>query len=114
MQCSAGDLGCRMGQVEQMIRYAYWNSGCKGIVIGVSGGVDSAVAAAFCCRAVGPDKVLGLSLPSAVSYQKGLRGRSRTLCHARYGAPHHQHRADACRVPATPRVYRHPRTCWAT
>jgi NAD+ synthase len=67
MQCSAGDLGCRMGQVEQMVRYAYWNSGCKGIVIGVSGGVDSAVAAAFCCRAVGPDKVLGLSLPSTVS-----------------------------------------------
>jgi len=67
MKCSTGDLGCRMGQVEQMIRYAYWNSGCKGIVIGMSGGVDSAVAAAFCCRAIGPDKVLGLSLPSAVS-----------------------------------------------
>lgn len=56
-----------MGQVEQMIRYAYWNSGCTGIVIGLSGGVDSAVAAAFCCRAVGPDRVLGISLPSAVS-----------------------------------------------
>jgi NAD+ synthase len=67
MKCSAGDLGCRMGQVEQMIRYAYWNSGCTGIVIGVSGGVDSAVAAAFCCRAVGPDRVLGLFLPSTVS-----------------------------------------------
>jgi len=56
-----------MGQIEQMIRYAYWNSHCIGIVVGVSGGVDSAVAAAFCCRAVGPDNVLGLSLPSAVS-----------------------------------------------
>lgn len=61
------ELGCWMGQVEQMIRYAYWNSGCKGIVIGVSGGVDSAVAAAFCCRAIGADKVLALSLPAAVS-----------------------------------------------
>jgi NAD+ synthase len=61
------ELGCRMGQVEQMIRYAYWNSGCKGIVIGVSGGVDSAVAAAFCCRAIGADKVLALSLPTAVT-----------------------------------------------
>jgi NAD+ synthase len=50
-----------------MIRYAYWNSGCTGIVVGVSGGVDSAVAAAFCCRAIGPDKVLGLSLPTSVS-----------------------------------------------
>jgi NAD+ synthase len=67
MQCLSGDLGCRMGQIEQMIRYSYWNSGCTGIVVGISGGVDSAVAAAFCCRAVGADKVLGLSLPSSVS-----------------------------------------------
>lgn len=62
-----GELGCRMGMVEQMIRYAYWNTGSKGIVVGMSGGIDSAVAAAFCCRAVGPANVLGLSLPSAVS-----------------------------------------------
>jgi NAD+ synthase len=61
------ELGCRMGQVEQMVRYAYWNSGSKGIVIGLSGGVDSAVAATFCCRAIGGDKVLGLTLPSNVS-----------------------------------------------
>jgi NAD+ synthase len=67
MICMETDLGCRMGQVEQMIRYAYWTSGCKGIVVGLSGGIDSAVAAVFCCRAVGGDKVLGLSLPSAVS-----------------------------------------------
>jgi NAD+ synthase len=63
----ATETGCRMGQVEQMIRYSYWNSGCTGIVIGLSGGVDSAVAAVFCCRAIGSDKVLGLSLPSSVS-----------------------------------------------
>ncbi|MFA4861515.1 MAG: NAD+ synthase [Methanoregula sp.] len=56
-----------MGQVEQMIRYAYWNTGSKGIVIGLSGGIDSAVAAAFCCQAVGPANVLGLSLPTEVS-----------------------------------------------
>jgi NAD+ synthase len=74
-----GDLGCRMGQVEQMIRYTYWNSGCKGIVVGVSGGVDSAVAAAFCCQAVGPEKVLGLSLPSAVSNPADIRDAS-DLC----------------------------------
>ena len=56
-----------MGRVEQMIRYAYWSSNCRGIVIGVSGGVDSAVALAFCCRAIGPSKVLALSLPSPVN-----------------------------------------------
>jgi NAD+ synthase len=67
------DLGCSMGRVEQMIRYAYWNTGCKGIVVGLSGGIDSAVAAAFCCRAIGPDKVLGLSLPSPVSNPADLK-----------------------------------------
>ena len=61
------ELGCRMGQVEQLIRYAYWKSGCRGIVIGMSGGVDSSVAATFCCSAIGGDKVLGLTLPSNVS-----------------------------------------------
>ena len=86
MQCLNGDLGCRMGQVEQMIRYAYWNSGCTGIVVGVSGGVDSAVAAAFCCRAVGPDKVLGLSLPSAVSNPEDCRDAA-VLC-SQFGMEH--------------------------
>lgn len=87
MACSDGDIGCRMGQVEQMIRYAYWNSGCTGIVIGVSGGVDSAVAAVFCCRAVGPDKVLGLSLPSAISSRQDCDDAA-ALC-AGLGLEHH-------------------------
>lgn len=82
----AADLGCRLGQVEQMIRYAYWNSGCTGIVIGVSGGVDSAVAAAFCCRAIGPEKVLGLSLPSAISNPKDCEDAA-LLC-AKLGMEH--------------------------
>ncbi|MFY9750790.1 MAG: NAD+ synthase [Methanoregula sp.] len=75
----AAELGCRMGQVEQMIRYAYWNSGCSGIVIGVSGGVDSALAAAFCCRAIGSDKVHGLSLPTSVSNPQDVRD-AQELC----------------------------------
>ena len=82
----ATELGCRLGQIEQMIRYAYWNSGCTGIVIGVSGGVDSAVAATFCCRAIGPEKVLGLSLPSAISNPEDCKDAA-TLC-ARLGMEH--------------------------
>jgi len=73
------ELGCRMGQVEQMIRYAYWKSGSKGIVIGLSGGVDSAVAATFCCRAIGGDKVLGLTLPSNVSNPADIKDAA-ALC----------------------------------
>jgi NAD+ synthase len=86
MLSADGDLGCRMGQVEQMIRYSYWKSGCTGIVIGVSGGVDSAVAAAFCCRAVGPEKVLGLSLPAAVSSKRDCED-AEALC-AQLGMEH--------------------------
>jgi NAD+ synthase len=73
------ELGCRMGQVEQMIRYAYWTSGSKGIVVGLSGGVDSAVAATFCCRAIGGEKVLGLSLPTSVSNPEDIVDAA-TLC----------------------------------
>ena len=92
----AAELGCRMGQVEQMIRYAYWNSGCTGIVVGVSGGVDSALAAAFCCRAIGPDKVLGLSLPTSVSNPQDEKDAAGTLRRPRYGAPGSKHRPHAC------------------
>ena len=73
------ELGCRMGQVEQMIRYAYWTSGSKGIVVGLSGGVDSAVAATFCCRAIGGEKVFGLSLPSSVSNPADIKDAA-VLC----------------------------------
>ncbi len=67
-----GDRGCALGRIEQMIRYAHWNSQGRGIVIGISGGVDSAVAAAFCCRAVGPEKVLGITLPASVTRQEDM------------------------------------------
>lgn len=35
----------------------------RGAVVGISGGVDSAVVAALCTRALGPAKVLGLIMP---------------------------------------------------
>lgn len=39
----------------------------RGFVVGVSGGVDSAVVAALCCRAVGSERVRGIFMPSAVT-----------------------------------------------
>jgi NAD+ synthase len=59
--------GCALGKIEQMIRYSCWQSGLDLIVIGVSGGIDSAVAATLCCRAVGGDRVLGLTMPTEVT-----------------------------------------------
>jgi len=39
----------------------------KGVVVGISGGVDSALVTALCARALGADKVLGLILPEKES-----------------------------------------------
>ena len=38
-----------------------------GIVIGISGGIDSAVAASLACNAIGKEKVLGVILPEKES-----------------------------------------------
>ena len=37
----------------------------RGMVIGLSGGIDSSVTATLCARAVGPERVLGLLLPDS-------------------------------------------------
>lgn len=46
--------------------YAY-KTGFKKVVLGISGGLDSAVVAALAAHALGPENVLGLSMPSAYS-----------------------------------------------
>ena len=35
----------------------------RGLIVGISGGIDSSVTAALCARAVGKDKVIGLQMP---------------------------------------------------
>jgi NAD+ synthase len=45
----------------------------RGAVLGISGGVDSAVVAALCVRALGKDRVLGLYMPEADSSHDSLR-----------------------------------------
>jgi NAD+ synthase len=45
----------------------------RGVVLGLSGGVDSSVAAALCVRALGPDRVLGLLMPERESSPDSLR-----------------------------------------
>ena len=41
----------------------------KGVVIGLSGGIDSAITAALCTKSIGSDKILGLILPEKESDQ---------------------------------------------
>jgi NAD+ synthase len=45
----------------------------RGAVLGISGGVDSAVVAGLCVRALGKDRVLGLYMPEADSSPDSLR-----------------------------------------
>ena len=45
----------------------------KGVVLGISGGVDSSVVAALCVRAFGPDHVLGVFMPEQDSEPDSLR-----------------------------------------
>ena len=45
----------------------------EGIILGLSGGIDSAVVAALCTKAVGPEKVLALILPDKDSKKEHLK-----------------------------------------
>ena len=73
------DMRCQAERIEQMIRYTLWDSGKKGVVVGLSGGVDSAVAAALSTRAIGSENMLGLLMPSAMTPEEDLRD-VRDLC----------------------------------
>jgi len=42
-------------------------SGAKGVVVGLSGGLDSAVVATLAARSLGPERVLGVILPASES-----------------------------------------------
>jgi NAD+ synthase len=54
-------------KISVLLRDTLKKSNAGGYVVGISGGVDSALAATLCCRAVGPARVRGIFLPSAVT-----------------------------------------------
>ena len=49
--------------LESFIRHVVEESGRRGVVLGLSGGLDSAVVATLCARAIGRERVLALGLP---------------------------------------------------
>ena len=53
-------------------------SGIEKIVLGMSGGIDSAVCAAIACDAVGPENVLGLAMPSRHSSDHSIEDAKAT------------------------------------
>ena len=63
-------------KIIQWIRRQVAACGAKGIVIGLSGGIDSAVASALCVKALGHKRVLGLFLPIESHAQDLRDGRA--------------------------------------
>jgi len=53
--------------------------GASGVVVGMSGGVDSSVVAVLSVRALGKDRVVGLSLPEAETLNPQDRGDAKEL-----------------------------------
>jgi NAD+ synthetase len=54
--------GLRLGLRENLTK-----QGLEAVVIGLSGGIDSSVVAAIAADALGPDRILGVALPTAYS-----------------------------------------------
>lgn len=59
--------------VEALRPLVHRTLGRKGVVVGVSGGVDSSVVLALCGRALGPEHVLALLMPEQDSAPETLR-----------------------------------------
>ncbi|NHJ02448.1 MAG: NAD+ synthase [Candidatus Heimdallarchaeota archaeon] len=58
--------------IEEFIRIRVKESGLNGVVIGVSGGIDSAVVTTLAVRALGPERVFALFLPSGTTPSEDL------------------------------------------
>lgn len=56
-------------RIVRFIRDYVERSGANGVVIGLSGGLDSSTAAALCSLALGGDRVLGLIMPERETYK---------------------------------------------
>lgn len=59
--------------IEDFIRHHVEMSGGGGVIIGLSGGLDSVTVSKLCCDAIGPDRVLNIYMPSAASSAQDLQ-----------------------------------------
>lgn len=71
--------------IENFVRQKVEESGGGGVVIGLSGGIDSATVSKLCADAIGPEKVLNIFMPSASSSEEDRRDAEGFSC--RFGIP---------------------------
>ena len=62
------DLSETLTRIKLFIEEYTNNAGVDGIVLGLSGGIDSSVVAALCSLSIGGNRVLGLLLPERETY----------------------------------------------
>lgn len=90
--------------IKDFIKTYVESSGCKGVVIGLSGGVDSAVIAVLCRQVLGKKKTLCLFMPddatpeSDIKHQKILVEKFDLLCETRDILGNVKNIADNCAV----------------
>lgn len=67
------DLDKAIKIITDFISDALEDSGCDGLILGLSGGIDSATVASLCVRAVGPSRVFGLVMPSLTTPKEDVK-----------------------------------------
>jgi NAD+ synthase len=67
------DAGPLARSLESFIREHVEKLEREGVILGLSGGIDSAVVAALCARAVGPEKTLALVMPDRDSWREHIK-----------------------------------------
>jgi NAD+ synthase len=72
--------------LTSFIKDAVETSGTSGVVVGLSGGIDSSLAAALAVRALGPERVHGFLLPYRTSSPESLEDAHLVAGHL--GVPH--------------------------
>lgn len=68
-------------QLQRFIADYVASARTKGVVIGISGGLDSAVVAALAVRALGPERVHGFALPSLNNHAEDLEHAKELAAH---------------------------------
>lgn len=66
------DIPKTVETITEFIKNKLNESKSKGLVIGLSGGIDSSLVAYICARAVGSDNILGLVLPSETTSKEDI------------------------------------------
>lgn len=63
-------------QIQGFVASYVKDASAQGVVIGLSGGLDSSVAVKLCVKALGKEKVFGLILPSKATHLQDIRDAS--------------------------------------